>query len=93
MKKRILSIVLCLVMVFSLLPFTASAAGSVTMIDEKNFPDPVFREYVRKIAGGSSLNDTIVRHFEVLDVSKDNIKKVLGDRDPITSLKLSLIHI
>ena len=87
MKKRILSIVLCLVMVFSLLPFTASAAGSVTMIDEKNFPDPVFREYVRKIAGGSSLNDTIVRQIEVLDVSKDNIKKVLGDRDPITSLK------
>lgn len=37
MKKRILSIVLCLVMVFSLLPFTASAA-SATPIDEKNFP-------------------------------------------------------
>ena len=36
MKKRILSIVLCLVMVFSLLPFTASAA-SATPIDEKNF--------------------------------------------------------
>ena len=87
MKKRILSIVLCLVMVFSLLPFTASAAGSATMIDEKNFPDPVFREYVRKVAGSSVLTDTIVRQIEALDVSKDNIKKVLGDRDPITSLK------
>ena len=87
MKKRILSIFLCLVMVFSLLPFTASAAGSVTMIDEKNFPDPVFREYVRKVAGSYYLTDTIVRQIEVLDVSKDNIKKVLGDRDPITSLK------
>ena len=86
MKKRILSIVLCLVMVFSLLPFTASAAGA-TPIDEKNFPDPVFREYVRKVAGSSVLTDTIVRQIEVLDVSKDNIKKVLGDRDPITSLK------
>ena len=86
MKKRILSIVLCLVMVFSLLPFTASAA-SATMIDEKNFPDPVFREYVRKVAGSSVLTDTIVRQIEALDVSKDNIKKVLGDRDPITSLK------
>ena len=52
MKKRILSIVLCLVMVFSLLPFTASAAGA-TPIDEKNFPDPVFREYVRKVAGST----------------------------------------
>ncbi len=87
MKKRILSIALCLVMVFSLLPFTASAAGSATMIDEKNFPDPVFREYVRKVAGSSVLTDTIVRQIEALDVSKDNIKKVLGDRDPITSLK------
>ena len=86
MKKRILSIVLCLVMVFSLLPFTASAAGA-TMIDEKNFPDPVFREYVRKVAGSSVLTDTIVRQIEALDVSKDNIKKVLGDRDPITNLK------
>lgn len=28
MKKRILSIVLCLVMVFSLLPFTANATPS-----------------------------------------------------------------
>ena len=86
MKKRILSIVLCLVMVFSLLPFTASAAGA-TPIDEKNFPDPVFREYVRKVAGSTYLNDTIVRQIEALDVSKDNIQKVLGDRDPITSLK------
>ena len=86
MKKRILSIFLCLVMVFSLLPFTASAAGA-TPIDEKNFPDPVFREYVRKVAGSSVLTDTIVRQIEALDVSKDNIKKVLGDRDPITSLK------
>ena len=86
MKKRILSIFLCLVMVFSLLPFTASAAGA-TPIDEKNFPDPVFREYVRKVAGSTYLNDTIVRQIEALDVSKDNIQKVLGDRDPITSLK------
>ena len=46
MKKRILSIVLCLVMVFSLLPFTASAASSGTPINDTNFPDPVFREYV-----------------------------------------------
>ena len=86
MKKRILSIFLCLVMVFSLLPFTASAAGA-TPIDEKNFPDPVFREYVLKVAGSYYLTDTIVRQIEALDVSKDNIQKVLGDRDPITSLK------
>ena len=85
MKKRILSIVLCLVMVFSLLPFTASAAGA-TPIDEKNFPDPVFREYVLKIVGSSVLTEEKAQQIVVLDVSKDNIKKVLGDRAPITSL-------
>ena len=85
MKKRILSIVLCLVMVFSLLPFTASAASN-TLINEETFPDPVFREYVLKIVGSSVLTDEKARQIEVLDVSDDNIKKVLGKRDPITSL-------
>ena len=85
MKKRILSIVLCLVMVFSLLPFTASAASAIP-INEETFPDPVFREYVLKIVGSSVLTEEKARQIVVLDVSKDNIKKVLGDRDPITSL-------
>ena len=85
MKKRILSIVLCLVMVFSLLPFTASAASAVP-INEETFPDPVFREYVLKIVGSSVLTEEKARQIEVLDVSKNNIKKVLGDRAPITSL-------
>ena len=86
MKKRILSIVLCLVMVFSLLPFTASAASN-TLINEETFPDPVFREYVLKIVGSSVLTDTIARQIEVLNVSDDNIKEVLGKRDPITSIR------
>ena len=86
MKKRILSIFLCLIMVFSLLPFTASAA-SATVIDEKNFPDPVFREYVRKIVGNQVLTEEKARQIEALDVSDDNIKEVLGDRAPITSIK------
>ena len=85
MKKRILSIVLCLVMVFSLLPFTASAASAMP-INEETFPDPVFREYVLKIVGSSVLTEEKAQQIEVLDVSKDNIKKVLGKRDPITSL-------
>ena len=85
MKKRILSIFLCLVMVFSLLPFTASAASAVP-INEETFPDPVFREYVLKIVGSSVLTEEKAQQIEVLDVSKDNIKKVLGDRAPITSL-------
>ena len=85
MKKRILSIVLCLVMVFSLLPFTASAASAIP-INEETFPDPVFREYVLKIVGSSVLTEEKAQQIEVLDVSDDNIKEVLGDRDPITSL-------
>ena len=85
MKKRILSIVLCLVMVFSLLPFTASAASAVP-INEETFPDPVFREYVLKIVGSSVLTEEKARQIEVLDVSDDNIQEVLGDRAPITSL-------
>ena len=86
MKKRILSIFLCLVMVFSLLPFAASAASAVP-INEETFPDPVFREYVRKIAGGPALTNEKAQQIEVLDVSWSNIKKVLDKRDPITSLK------
>ena len=85
MKKRILSIALCLIMVFSLLPFTASAASN-TLINEETFPDPVFREYVLKIVGSSVLTEEKARQIEVLDVSASNIKKVLGDRAPITSL-------
>ena len=85
MKKRILGIVLCLVMVFSLLPFTASAASAIP-INEETFPDPVFREYVLKIVGSSVLTEEKARQIEVLNVSDDNIKKVLGKRAPITSL-------
>jgi len=85
MKKRILSIVLCMVMVFSLLPFTASAASAIP-INEETFPDPVFREYVLKIVGSSVLTEEKAQQIEVLDVSDDNIKEVLGKRDPITSL-------
>ena len=85
MKKRILSIFLCLIMVFSLLPFTASAASAVP-INEETFPDPVFREYVLKIVGSSVLTEEKAQQIEVLDVSDDNIKEVLGDRAPITSL-------
>ena len=85
MKKRILSIVLCLIMVFSLLPFTASAASAIP-INEETFPDPVFREYVLKIVGSSVLTEEKARQIEVLNVSDDNIKEVLGNRAPITSL-------
>ena len=47
MRKRILSILLCLVMVVGLLPTAAFAAGSVE-INETNFPDAKFRSFVKE---------------------------------------------
>ena len=46
MKKKLLSILLCLVMVVGLLPTAAFAAGYVE-INETNFPDANFRRYVQ----------------------------------------------
>ena len=46
MKKKLLSILLCLVMVAGLLPTAVLAAGDVE-INETNFPDKNFRSYVQ----------------------------------------------
>ena len=46
MKKKLLSILLCLVMVVGLLPTAVLAAGDVE-INEANFPDANFRSYVQ----------------------------------------------
>ena len=46
MRKRLLSILLLCCMVLTLLPTAALAAGDVA-IDETNFPDEKFREYVK----------------------------------------------
>ena len=47
MKKKLLSILLCLVMVAGSLPTAAFAAGSVD-INETNFPDAKFRSFVKE---------------------------------------------
>ena len=47
MKKKLLSILLCLVMVVGSLPTAAFAAGSVE-INENNFPDAKFRSFVKE---------------------------------------------
>lgn len=47
MKKKLLSILLCLVMVVGLLPTAVLAADEVA-INETNFPDANFRSYVQK---------------------------------------------
>ena len=47
MKKKLLSILLCLVMVVGLLPTAVLAAGDVE-INEANFPDAKFRSFVKE---------------------------------------------
>ena len=47
MKKKLLSILLCLVMVVGLLPTAVLAAGDVE-INETNFPDAKFRSFVKE---------------------------------------------
>ena len=46
MRKRLLSILLLCCMVLTLLPTAAFAADDVA-IDETNFPDEGFRQYVK----------------------------------------------
>ena len=46
MRKRLLSILLLCCMVLTLLPTAAFAAGDVN-INETNFPDTNFRQYVK----------------------------------------------
>ncbi len=49
MKKRVISLILALVMLFSMLPgdvFAAEAASVEVPLNATNFPDAVFREYV-----------------------------------------------
>ena len=47
MKKKLLSILLCLVMVVGSLPTAAFAAGNVE-INETNFPDAKLRSFVKE---------------------------------------------
>lgn len=47
-RTRLVSALLTLAMVFTFLPFSAFAAGGVTIeLSEQNFPDKAFREYIK----------------------------------------------
>ena len=54
MKKRILSLLLCLLFCVALFPMTSLATGERYLeIDGTNFPDENFRQWVRdNLAGG-----------------------------------------
>ncbi len=80
MKKKLLSILLCLVMVVGLLPTAAFAAGSVD-INETNFPDAKFRSFVKENLDKN--NDGILDAGEIaavkmIEANKMGIKSLEG---------------
>ena len=68
MKKKLLSILLCLVMVVGLLPTAVLAAGDVE-INETNFPDAKFRSFVKENLDKNK--DNILDAGEIAAVKKD----------------------
>ena len=79
MRKRLLSILLLCCMVLTLLPTAAFAAGDVA-INEANFPDENFREYVKKVFDTSKNN-----HLSAAEIAAANTIFVTGE--PITSIE------
>ena len=79
MKKKLLSILLCLVMVAGLLPTAAFAAGYVE-INEANFPDAKFRSFVKENLDKNK--DDILDAGEIAAV-----KKIEANKMGIKSLK------
>lgn len=79
MRKRLLSILLLCCMVLTLLPTAALAAGDVA-IDETNFPDEKFREYVKTKFDKD--NDDILSADEIAEA-----KEISVEGNPITSFK------
>ena len=73
MKKKLLSILLCLVMVVGLLPTAAFAAGSVD-INETNFPDAKFRSFVKENLDKNK--DDILDAGEIAAVKKIEANKM-----------------
>lgn len=74
--KRLSSILLTFLMVFTLIPpMTAKAEGTTEIaINETNFPDPIFREYVTAYDSNA---DNILSDFErqtVTEIQMQNIK-------------------
>ena len=81
MKKRCLSLLLAILMAFSLLPaMTARAAGDVE-INESNFPDEIFRNYVKEnidTDGNGILSQEEISVSRSIDVSNKGISSLKG---------------
>ena len=80
MRKRILSILLCLVMVVGLLPTAAFAAGYVE-INETNFPDAKFRSFVKENLDKNKddiLDAGEIAAVKMIEANKMGIKSLEG---------------
>jgi hypothetical protein len=80
MKKKLLSILLCLVMVVGLLPTAAFAAGSVE-INETNFPDAKFRSFVKENLDKNKdniLDAGEIAAVKMIEANKMGIKSLEG---------------
>ena len=80
MKKKLLSILLCLVMVVGLLPTAAFAAGYVE-INETNFPDAMFRSFVKEKLDKNKddiLDAMEIAAVKMIEANKMGIKSLEG---------------
>ena len=80
MKKKLLSILLCLVMVVGLLPTAVLAAGEVA-IDEANFPDANFRSYVKNefdTDKNDKLSSAEIAAVKKIEANNKGIKSLKG---------------
>ena len=78
-RTRLVSALLTLAMVFTFLPFSAFAAGGVTIeLSEHNFPDEAFREYLKKFD---------INHDNKLASAERNVTKISVINQNITTLK------
>ena len=80
MKKKLLSILLCLVMVVGSLPTAAFAAGSVE-INETNFPDAKFRSFVKENLDKNKddiLDAMEIAAVKMIEANKMGIKSLEG---------------
>ena len=80
MKKKLLSILLCLVMVVGLLPTAAFAAGYVE-INETNFPDAKFRSFVKENLDKNKddiLDAGEIAAIKMIEANKMGIKSLEG---------------
>ena len=80
MKKKLLSILLCLVMVVGLLPTAAFAAGYVE-INETNFPDAKFRSFVKENLDKNKddiLDAMEIAAVKMIEANKMGIKSLEG---------------